>query len=76
MFAETMAIEHWEEIRAEPVEPSKEILLWKDSKERTVRIGTNLPEEFKKTLMEFLLANNEIFACFTRKHVGHLSKSY
>lgn len=62
MIEETMAIEHREELRAQPVKPLEEISLWEDLKEWTVRIGTNLLGESKKILMEFLRANSEVFA--------------
>lgn len=65
MTEETIVIEHQEELQAqlvEPVEPLVEISLWADSKERTVRISTNLLKESKMVVMEFLRANSVVFA--------------
>lgn len=59
---ETLAIEHQEEFWAQSVKPLEEIQLWAYSKEKTVRIGTNLSEESKTILVEFLRANSEVFA--------------
>lgn len=42
--------------------------------EQTVEVGTNFPEESKRTLVEFLRANSEVFAWSHEDMPGIYSK--
>ena len=48
--------------RAEPTEEIKEIMLGRLDQLKSLNIGTNLPNEIKASLVEFLVKNLDVFA--------------
>ena len=49
----------------------EEIKLFDDSDPRIVRIGKNLPNDFKQKLVELLRKYHECFACKSSKHAKY-----